>query len=76
MIEQKKIIGGSKMSNLKTKNSNKCFSILREFIDEVQSSNKKGVAILALNQLQEITAGDGGGTTTNSGPSCSGRPRA
>ncbi len=65
------------MSNLKAKNLNKCFSLLREFIDEAQTlNNKKGVAILALDHLQKITAGDGGGTTTNSGPQCDGHPRA
>ncbi len=64
------------MSNLKATNLNKCFSLLREFIDEAQVSNKKGVAILALNHLQKITAGDGGGATTNSDPHCTGRPRA
>ncbi len=65
------------MSRLKAKNVEKCFSLLREFIDEVEGlNNKKGIAILALNHLQKITAGDGGGTTTNSGPQCDGHPRA
>lgn len=46
------------MSRLKNKNSKKCFSILRQFIDEVPSNGeKREVAILALNQLQRITAG-------------------
>jgi hypothetical protein len=65
------------MSYLKEKNVNKCFSLLREFIDEAEGLNsKKGVAILALNHLQKITAGDGGGSSTNSGPQCDGHPRA
>ncbi len=65
------------MSNLKAANLDKCFSLLREFIDEAQTlNNKKGAAVLALDHLQKITAGDGGGATTNSGPQCNGHPRA
>ena len=46
------------MSRLKTENFNKCFSILEEFIDQSQEEeNKKGMALLALGQLQKITAG-------------------
>ena len=49
------------MSNLKKENVTKCFSLLREFIDAVdQQDSKKGIAVLALNQLQNITAGKGG----------------
>ena len=45
------------MSHLKNENVNKCFSLLREYLDEGPSNNKKGAAILALDQLQKITAG-------------------
>ena len=47
------------MGNLKKENVTKCFSMLKEFIDGVdpQDSNK-GIAVLALNQLQRITAGE------------------
>jgi hypothetical protein len=48
------------MSQLKTKNLKKCFSLLKEFIEETPSmNNKKGLAVMALNQLQKITAGTG-----------------
>ncbi|MCK4761023.1 MAG: hypothetical protein KAW12_02415 [Candidatus Aminicenantes bacterium] len=48
------------MKNLKKDNVNKCFSLLREFIEETGSvDNKKGIAILALDQLHKITAGEG-----------------
>jgi len=46
------------MSNLKAQNVNKCLSLLRQFISEVpEKDNKKDTALLALNQLQNITAG-------------------
>jgi hypothetical protein len=46
------------MSHLKNENVTKCVSLLREFIEEASiQGNKKGVAILALNHLQRITAG-------------------
>ncbi|MCK5058112.1 MAG: hypothetical protein KAT34_15780 [Candidatus Aminicenantes bacterium] len=46
------------MGNLKKENVTKCFSLLKEFIDgaDPQNSNK-GIAVLALDQLQKITAG-------------------
>ncbi len=57
------------MSKLKTQNLKKCFSLLREFIDESSQSNKKGIAMLALNQLQKITAGtDSTGSSDGSNP--------
>lgn len=61
------------MSRLKTKNSEKCFSILREFIDDapLAGSNKQR-AILALEQLQKITAG----TTETRGSPCIDTPLA
>lgn len=45
------------MSNLKTESLNKCFSLLREFIDESGDETRKGRAALALEQLRRITAG-------------------
>jgi hypothetical protein len=60
------------MSGLKAENVKKCFYLLREFIDESQEeNNKKGVAMLALNQLQKIAAG-----TDSAGPQCNDHPRA
>jgi len=71
------------MSNLKAQNLKKCFSLLREFIDESSQSSKKGIALLALNQLQKITAGkDSTGSFDGSNPTdgprsiCNSRPRA
>ncbi len=58
------------MSRLKNENLNKCFSLLREFIDEAsREDTKKEKAILALNQLQRITAGE------DTQFICLGRPR-
>ncbi|MCI0470228.1 MAG: hypothetical protein L0Y73_01055 [Candidatus Aminicenantes bacterium] len=46
------------MSHLKKENLNKCFSLLREFVEESAAvDNKKGIAVLALNQLQKVIAG-------------------
>ena len=68
------------MSHLKNDVLNRCVSLLREFIDESDElSRKKGIAILALNQLQRITAGDSyqSGTSPLTSPMlCSGTPRA
>ena len=63
------------MNTLKTKNLKKCLSLLREFMDEAPLTDKKKIAVLALHQLQKITAG-----TDDSGPAmatsvCSSRPR-
>jgi hypothetical protein len=76
------IKGGRKMSRLKNENLNKCFSLLREYLNEGPSNNKKGAAILALDQLQKITAGiDANGFPVDSNPlgysllSCNGKPR-
>ncbi len=62
------------MSRLKEENVNKCFSLLREYIEGAQEDSKKGLAILALDQLQNITAG--GISVNYSRASCNGRPRA
>ena len=62
------------MRTLKSENLRKCLSLLREFIDEAPQTDKKGIAALALNQLQAITAGIGpGDSPINS--NCNGRPR-
>ncbi|MGD2090816.1 MAG: hypothetical protein PVH61_31880 [Candidatus Aminicenantes bacterium] len=46
------------MSKLKKENVKKCVSLLREFVEESSShDSQKQRAILALNQLQKITAG-------------------
>ena len=45
------------MSHLKKEMANKCVSLLREYIDESPLSDKKKTAVLALEQLQKITAG-------------------
>lgn len=46
------------MGRLKVENLNQCVSLLREFIDESpEADNKKGIAKLALEQLEKITAG-------------------
>ena len=62
------------MNTLKSENLKKCLSILRGFIDESPRGCKKGIAVLALDQLQRITAGDGGGDSNN-GNDCNGKPR-
>lgn len=60
------------MSHLKTESVKKCVSLLREFIDESQGKNvTRGVAMLALDQLQKIAAG-----TDSTGPQCFDHPRA
>jgi hypothetical protein len=69
------------MSHLKKEMSNKCFSLLREYIDEAPLSSKKESAVLALDQLEKITAGTGSQDSTNNDStlvtlSCSWKPRA
>jgi hypothetical protein len=58
------------MSHLKDESLKKYVSLLREFIQEAPGS-KKGIAMLALNQLQKITAG-----TSASFLTCATRPKA
>jgi hypothetical protein len=73
-----------KMSHLKKENIEKCFTLLKDFIDESQGlSSKKGIASLALNQLKRITAGTNLEddfnqipATVEGGTLCVGRPRA
>ncbi len=65
------------MSHLKKEMANKCFSLLREYINETSLSSKKETAVLALDQLQKITAGtDSQDSTNNMTLQCLGRPRA
>ncbi len=48
------------MSHLKKESVNKCFSLLRKYIDETSADTKntgKEMAMLALNQLRKVTAG-------------------
>jgi hypothetical protein len=59
------------MSHLKKEIADKCISLLREYIDEASLSSKKESAILALNQLQKITAGN----DPTPQLACSSRPR-
>lgn len=62
------------MSQLKKENVKKCLSLLREYIEE-SSNDKKERAVLALDQLQKITAG----ANSNNAVAfifCLGRPRA
>ena len=68
------------MSHLKKEMANKCFSLLREYIDETPLSSKKEAAVLALDQLQKITAGTYSQDSDNNGStvvtlSCSCKPR-
>jgi uncharacterized protein YmfQ (DUF2313 family) len=64
------------MSQLKNEALKRCFSLLRDFVDEsTVADNKKGTAILALNQLQRVIAG-GDVTVDNTDPNCAGRPIA
>ncbi len=61
------------MSKLKAESLNKCISLLREFIEESPvQDNKKGIAGLALGQLQKIAAGT---DPLASAGSCSSIPR-
>jgi hypothetical protein len=65
------------MSKLKKENVKKCVSLLREFVEESSAlDNKKEEAILALNQLQKITAGtDPVNGIGNVSFLCGGRPQ-
>jgi hypothetical protein len=70
-----------KMSHLKKEMANKCFSLLREYIDEGPLSSKKETAGLVLDQLQKITAGTDSQDSDNNGStvvtlSCAWKPRA
>ena len=66
------------MSKLKKENVKKCVSLLREFVEESSAlDNKKERAILALDQLQKITAGtDPAIARGDVSFFCLGRPRA
>lgn len=66
------------MTSLKNKNVTKCFSLLREYLEGAPRDGKKGSAILALDQLQQITAGAGTQDfqSTTDGPVCISKPLA
>jgi len=70
------------MSHLKKQNVKQCVSLLRDYIENTPSNCEKGGAILALNQLQNISAGTGSSNpafennTTDEDPNCNGKPRA
>ncbi len=65
------------MSKLKKENVKKCVSLLREFVEESSShDSQKQRAILALNQLQKITAGNDPGVAIGEVSFfCLGRPQ-
>jgi hypothetical protein len=46
-----------KMTHLKEENVKQCFSLLRNFIGDEPEGQDHKLAILALDRLQEITAG-------------------
>jgi hypothetical protein len=66
------------MTSLKKENVKKCFSLLREYLEESPQDRKKGNAVLALDQLQKITAGIGTQDLhlTTDGPVCISKPLA
>lgn len=66
------------MNSLKKENLKKCFSLLKEYLDEAPLNKKKGGAVLALEQLQKITAGVGSQDipAVSYGPVCINKPRA
>ncbi|MCK5057169.1 MAG: hypothetical protein KAT34_10975 [Candidatus Aminicenantes bacterium] len=66
------------MTSLRKENVRKCFSLLKEYLKEAPRSEKKGGAILALDQLRKITAGVGTQdvSLTSDGPVCVSKPRA
>ncbi|HLP46314.1 MAG TPA: hypothetical protein VK469_10220 [Candidatus Kapabacteria bacterium] len=64
------------MRQLKRNSVKKCFSLLREFVETSGAvDNKRGIAILALNQLQKVMAGTDV-RATDPDPGCLGRPIA
>ncbi len=67
------------MSRLKAENLKQCVSLIKDCIDGSPTDQKKEFAILALNQLQKITAGIGSSLDegpTGGGGCNNGRPRA
>ncbi|MCX6580074.1 MAG: hypothetical protein NT166_07810 [Candidatus Aminicenantes bacterium] len=66
------------MSHLKNETVNKCFSLLREYVEGTSQDSRKEMAILALNKLQTITAGSGvSNSLLYEDPiNCNGRPTA
>ena len=66
------------MTSLKKENVTKCFSLLQEYLEEAPRHEKKGGAVLALDQLRKITAGVGKQDVpfTTDGPVCVSKPLA
>jgi len=65
------------MSNLKVRNTERCITLLREFIEATPSiTGEKEYAVLALNQLQAVFAGGENteNTLLDTAPACMGRP--
>jgi hypothetical protein len=53
------LTGGKRMNYLKNASLKECISLLREFIDSSSvGTNKKEIAVLALQHLQKINAGN------------------
>ncbi len=64
------------MSNLKANNLKKCVALIQDCIESAPTDQKKKFAILALHQLQKITAGSGSVDDPSDSGGCNGRPRA
>lgn len=61
------------MKRLKDETTKKCLSLLQEFIEESSSlKSKKGIAVLALSQLQRVIAGS---SPDEPEPGCKPSPR-
>ena len=63
------------MSPVKKQHVNTCVSLLKEYINTSPDNEGKGTAVLALEQLQKVTAGNGVYTDSDNN-NCNGRPRA
>jgi hypothetical protein len=73
---EKLSIKEKKMNHLKNENINHCLSLLREYVINTRRGNKTGAAILALEHLQKITAGqDQSMRTEGYDLACNGSPR-
>ena len=64
------------MNHLQNENISQCFSLLREYINKTRMGKTTGAAILALEHLQKITAGQNQSYRTESFElACNGAPR-
>ena len=63
------------MKSLKAENVEKCFNMLRQFIDKASTKDGREGAVLALNHLQKITAGADLPVPGPSAPMCVDTPR-